>query len=506
MILPPFFGIASPYDEDSVKQIIITYLSNDVLTFKDPKPTASVTYLATDIATYQVFDPVVSVTFLGLDTVSLRNLSNVVNVSYQSIDICTYDPPPSLPELTFFTNIQPEDSRVVLSWNTPYNNRCDITEYILEYYDCFLSKFLTENDDSLTDENNNIIIGENYKEKCYFQKYNYNRLLTENSDRIIDGDSFIVEENSNNIGLVNTISVNNLSNNKPHLFRIAAVNCVGTGEFGYSDIVTPIGPAPHNYCDIMLFMRPDSTNDLQQSLIDYSCNTKTIDSLEGVFVSSESAFGLGSLYFDGQYETLPSPATYSHLKIQQNIDNWSLFKDFTIEMWIKPDNSYASSNQVLISAYTQNEYGYGDNNNYWKLYRYQNTIRFIAQIDEYINTDPYFIYGYSQLVSSNLNLSITDFTHIAVSRFNNNIRLYVNGILQDQEFFDQNVNIISENLIIGADQTSTYDSSDTFGIGRGAVISPFIGHVDDVMISSSARYTKNFEPKQYNQIQDCSRC
>jgi len=505
MILPPFFGIASPYDEDSVKQVILTYLSKDVLTFKDPKPTASVTYLAKDVVTYQVFDPVVSLTFLSLDTVSLPKLKESANITYQSFDVCTYDPPPALPEKAFFLSSEAEDSSVTLSWNSPYNNRCNITEYILEYYNCFVSKFLTENNDSITDENNNILIGENYKQKCYYQKYDYSRILAENDDRLYD-DSFLVTENSRNIGIVNNINVDNLLNNQPYIFRIAAVNCVGTGEFGYSDIITPIGPRPFNYCDIKLFMKPDSTNDLQQSLIDQSCTIKNIDALEGVSVSSESAFGLGSLYFDGQYSNFPTPATYSHLIVNKGIDNWSLNGDFTIEMWIKPDNSYASSNQTLISAYTQNEYGYGDNNNYWKLYRYQNTIRFIAQIDEYLNYDPYFIYGYVQLVSPNLSLSTVDFTHISVSRFQNNVRLYVNGILQDKEFFDQNVNIISDNLVVGANQTSTYDSSDTFGIGRGAVNQPYIGHIDDIIVSKSARYAKNFIPSQYTENRDCYKC
>lgn len=508
MILPPFFGIAVPQKEDFVKRVVIDYLNLDTLTFFNPTDSVNITYHNLDVLTIPVFEEDISITYHNLDCLTWLKPIEKINLTFNCVDVLYWKPPPELPLTPEFLSYEIEDSQLRLAWSAPYDNRCNITEYILEYNDCFLSNILAEDSNKIVSENIEYFIQEFYKTGCYWQQYDFSKILIEDNFKLQNYDStFILTESSSGIGTLTTLNVENLINNQSYIFRVAAVNCIGTGNFGYSDVLIPIGPKPHNDCDVILFMHPDSTNDLQQSLVDYSCYINQVDSLEGVFVSTDSAFGLGSLYFDGLYGPLPEPGTYSHLRIENINDNyWSLVGDFTIEMWIKPDNSYASSTQTLISSYTQNEYYYGDNNNYWKLYRYQNTIRFIAQIDEYINVDPYFIYGYIQLVSNNFTLSTTDFTHIAVSRFNDKIKLYINGQLHDTEFFDQNINIISNTLVVGADQTPTYDSSDIFGIDRGAVYQPYFGHIDDIMVSKSARYTRNFQPVQYKENLDCSRC
>lgn len=514
MILPPFFGISSHYDEQSVRQAIISYLVADSATYDLASSAANVTFLSMDSATFDRPIPVASLTFLSLDAVTLKSLSNIAHVTYGIADICTYDPPPQPPEITIFLSSLVEDSSVELTWSTPYNNRCDITNYVLEYSDCFLSNLLTENNYSISTELIENIIEEYFRLNCNYQEFNKARLLSQDLYRISsDNDNLIMTEQSSGVGLRNFAIVDELSNGHSYLFRIAAVNCVGTGEFGYSGIFTPLGPE-HQYCDILAFMQPDSTTDIYASLTEHSCREKTINHIAGVTVSSQSKFGPGSLYFDGVYESSPTPSTYSHLQINHNhsisLDNWSLIDDFTIELWIKPNTVPVYTNQTLVSCYYQNNYNTYENyqNRYWKLYIYANTIRFDTYTENYDPQNGEYDFGSVQL-AANMALPTSEFTHIAVCRFNNYIRLFINGQRYDRKYFDKDIIIPYNNnpyMIIGASQTDSYLYSDEFNTGRGAVNEPFIGRIDDFMISKAARYGKNFVPVKYEEPPDCKDC
>jgi hypothetical protein len=503
MILPPYFGINTVYDEDEIKQIILSYLSNDILTFTDPKAIAALTYLSMDCLTHEQAKSISSVTFLGLDAVSLPTLSTDLAITYHAADICTYDPPPAPPEITEFLTSSIGDSEIEFYWSSPYNNRCDITEYILQYTDCFLSQMLAENSDTIISEDSDILIGEQYRDNCEYQEYNRQKILTQTKDRLKANTSLFITEQSSGIGTVNNITVTDLINDQPHIFRIAAVNCAGTGEFSTTGILYPISIF-HKYCDIKLFMQPNSTTDIQASLQDYSCREKDINYLAGVSVSSESQFGAGSLYFNGQLDYPPSPATYSHLRIDNNSgttgEDWSIDNDFTIELWVRPNNS--SSSDTIMSAYSQQDPEYNiANNNYWKLTRTSNSVVFNIEKSESISSDSL------TLTASGTTLPTGEFTHVAISRLQGNARLYINGVLKDKEYSNISTYIDSQFLIVGANQGNNYDNSDTFNIGRGAVSNPFIGHIDDIMISKSARYGKTlFIPEKYSEPADCDGC
>ena len=548
MILPPFFGINSLYDEDSVKEVGVDYLAMDTVTFIDPKELSHVTYEALDVTTFQKPTSKSSVTFLALDTLSLPKLPESAEVTYTSLDICTYDPPPEPPEITNFLSTVVGDTEIEFSWDTPYDNRCPITEYILQYTDCFLSDVLTEdsktiieeanyvsaeNQDRIVSEDSNQIIsehakliGEQHRDNCTYQEWDRKKILVENRDRLKANTQLFMTEQSSGIGTLNNILVTDLINNQPHIFRIAAVNCVGIAEFTSTGILTPSGPQ-HKYCDIKLFMQPNSTNDIAQSLVDHSCREKTIDEVAGVQVSTQSKFGLGSLYFNGVYDALPSPGTYPHVRVNHNSnttgDDWSLLEDFTIEMWVRPEVSL--HNDTMISAYTQGEdtYSMDDNSSYWRLFRttvsipgvgQSSALTFRAVVSELTDqTDEYGAPVYNQ---GTLNLNYTgvlptgEYTNIVVSRFNNMTRLYINGEVKDKKQFDKNVTITGAGyLIVGGNQGPIYDISDTFGIGRGAIQagSEYVGYIDDIMISNSARFAKtSFVPEKYDNPADCDDC
>lgn len=515
MILPPFFGFASQYDEKDIRQAIITYLSFDSATFTDPIGNANVTYVSTDIFTYTRPLPYAYLTYLSTDILSLSNPSKIASVTYESADVCTYDPPPAAPEMTIFLSGLAEDSSVELSWSTPYDNRCSITNYILEYTDCFISYMVDELQYNITLESSDLLILENYRDNCNYQEFNKSRLLLQNLDRLSTNlSNLLITEQSSGVGLVNFALVDELSNGQDYIFRVAAVNCAGTGEFGYSDIFTPLGPI-YSYCDIIAFLKPDSTIDIYASLSDYSCREKLVNHIAGVSVSSVSEFGPGSLYFDGLFDVGRTPSTYSHLQIDhQNfttLDNWSLIDDFTIELWIRPNNFPVYSNQTLASCYYQNNYDTFENyqNRYWKLYLYGNSVVFYMYNE---NFDFIFDEDWWQqltLSANNLTLPTDTFTHIAVCRFQNYIRLYINGIKYDRQYFDKNIIIPPENnsyCIIAANQTDSYLYSDQFNTGRGSVNEPFSGHIDDIILSKAAKYSKNFVPQQYAEPADCQDC
>jgi hypothetical protein len=514
MILPPFFGIASKYDEPSIRRAIITYLNADISTYDAASSVANVTFLTTDSATFKTPLAIASLTYLSLDAVTNRSLSSIAHVTYGTADICTYDPPPQAPEITVFITGLVEDSTIELTWNTPYNNRCPITHYVLEYSNCFLTNLQTENNYTLVTEITDPLIEEYFRDNCEYQEFDKSRLLSQDLYRIASNNNYlIITEQSTGVGLSNFAIIDELSNGQSYLFRVAAVNCVGTGEFGYSGILTPLGPE-HQYCDVLAFMQPDSTTDIYASLTEHSCREKTINHLAGVAVSSQSKFGPGSLYFDGVYESSPTPPTYSHLQIDHNydtsLDTWSLIDDFTIELWVKPNTSPVYTNQTLVSCYYQNNYNTYENyqNRYWKLYIYGNTIKFNAYTENYDYQTGEFDSGYIDL-TANISLPITKFTHIAVCRFNNYIRLFVDGIRYDRKYFNKDIIIPYNNnpyIIIGASQTDSYVYSDEFQTGRGTVNEPYIGYIDDLMLSKAARYGKNFIPQKYTEPPDCQDC
>lgn len=68
MILPPFYGIASKYDEQEILKAIISYLAKDSLTYKDPTQIIHHTFLQADCCTYVgAQSEYIGVSFLGCD-------------------------------------------------------------------------------------------------------------------------------------------------------------------------------------------------------------------------------------------------------------------------------------------------------------------------------------------------------------------------------------------------------------------------------------------------------
>ena len=77
MILPPFLGISSNYDEDQIKEAIISYLSLDTATFELASNFLSVTFVSLDTSTFDLPHDTASVTYVNADVATNSAPSNV---------------------------------------------------------------------------------------------------------------------------------------------------------------------------------------------------------------------------------------------------------------------------------------------------------------------------------------------------------------------------------------------------------------------------------------------
>ena len=161
-------------------------------------------------------------------------------------------------------------------------------------------------------------------------------------------------------------------------------------------------------------------------------------------------YGTGSIYFDGTGDYLTIPAN-SLLTFGTN--------DFTLECWIYPvastgDNGIWDSRSVDLSA-----------------------TGFTLSLTD---AEKIQVYSDTQKILGSSTISLNTWTHIALTRSNGIMRLFVNGT-------------------IDGSVTNTQNFIDTnFFIGKGVwANSEFEGYLDEVRITKGiARYTSNFTPSQ----------
>ena len=279
-----------------------------------------------------------------------------------------------------------------------------------------------------------------------------------------------------------------ITNNIPYSIRIAAVNEVGTGLFAQSDTIISSGGID-NDCDLLFFA--DMNQSDRNQIAEYSCNTKSIATVtEGLSYSNDG--GAGSWLYTGEpdydwdsyvYETYP------HMRAVSTSNNtWSLSGDFTISVWIKPLSINDGIYKTIISSYSEDG---ASNTDSWKLYQYNNNI--------------YFNINETQVVSATgLSLATNAYTNISVCRSQNYISLFIDGIETKETYYNNNINIYSNYMIIGASHTSYY-GLDSF-TGRGYTTEGFKGYIDDVIVSKSCFYRKNFVPIKKSSIINCTNC
>lgn len=438
MILPPFFGFIYRREKKELEQILFSYLTMDVMTYTPPTEKINLSYLVADVMCYTLRTPQINLSYLTTDILCYSKIAyNDLNqISYLVCDVLTYELPPSAPGPIEYILSREKDSLGIFSWTPPYNGKSSITDYAIEY-----------------------TVDNGFTWTPYY-----------------DG-----------INSTTGLSIP-ITNNIPYSIKIAAVNAIGTGLFTQSSTIIPSGGID-NDCDLLFFA--DMNQSDRNQITEYSCNTKTIETVtEGVYYTNDG--GAGSWFYTGEIDydwNSNIYETYPHMRITSlSSDTWSLNDNFTISIWIKPlsinDNLY----KTIISAYSQEEY---INTNSWKLYQYNNNI--------------YFSINESIIVSAtNLSLATNTYTHIAVCRSQNYISLFINGIEKNEAYYNSNITIDSNHMIIGASHDPYY-YLESF-TGRGFVTQGFKGYIDDVIVSKSCFYRKNFVPIKKSTIIDCTNC
>ena len=176
--------------------------------------------------------------------------------------------------------------------------------------------------------------------------------------------------------------------------------------------------------------------------------------------NSVTKFADYSLYFDGA----------SYLELPHAVEDPDLqfggIKPFTIEAWVYPTNSTSPGVIVAVDDSTSSRQGFS-------LFRKTDgTIQFI---------------GFTNFKrSSNVTLNSTSvvvnnaWTHIAVTFNGNNIKLFINGTVEDSQSVNPRLYPSTQNLTIG-------------GYAGGTGNDKFVGYIDDVRVTNGVtRYTEDF--------------
>ena len=437
MILPPFFGYPVSYKDREIYRLFHSYAAQDLLTYTDPTQIVLLSYVSQDILTYSELPNIMNVSYVSQDILTYSYPIPIMNFSYAIVDVLSYDPPPAEPNAPIILAINDGDSCIFAYWAIPYNNRTPITDYTISYSTGDYSSWTLYDD---------------------------------------------------GISTSTDVTVTGLINNISYQLKIAAVNAVGTGEYSYSEYVTPSG-GDSSYQKIMLYLP------LDHDTIDQSCYTHNVQEVIPQLLSLDLTtdyykYGNASLYLDGQLAGTES-LDYPHFIVGSGENfNWNFSHDFTIEMFIKPQVSVATDTLLCIQS---NDMW---NNSKIKLYRNNNKLHFDFILDYHDTNEGQYYASSDNLVINNTSFPTGSWTHIAACRSNDVMKMYINGI--------NTSNIIFSSL------TNPYVSGMTMTVGAESYYNPpqlsisgFAGYIDQVIVSQSAKYRSNFIVSEYTTLKDC---
>jgi hypothetical protein len=169
--------------------------------------------------------------------------------------------------------------------------------------------------------------------------------------------------------------------------------------------------------------------------------------------TTQSKFGGSSMYFDGTGDWLSGPPT--------DLTNLGS-ADFTIEAWLYRTASGAASDSGIVSRGAPSTL-----NGFSFAYTSSNVLTFN--------------FNYSgAIVTGTTAIPINTWTYVAVTRYGNTFRLFVNGVVD---------------ATATSTNSQTTNASDVFYVGRSGYDSGRIvtGYLNDVRLTKGvARYTANF--------------
>jgi hypothetical protein len=237
-------------------------------------------------------------------------------------------------------------------------------------------------------------------------------------------------------------TVTGLTNGTGYVFRVAAVNGVGTGSYSSSSTSVTVGGDPY-FSSVALLLRMDGTGN---TFTDSSGTPKTITaSGNSTQSAAQSKFGGKSAYFAASGDYL----SVSGVNIGTS--------NFTIEMWVKTASSVQYA-QLIGNENVSTDEG------------------FSLLINHNSSSGGQIALYRGGLIVSTPSGDYSDdaWHHVAVSRSGTTVRLYVDGT-----------------LVSTGTSSSSFSSTAPMYIAYNSQFPPrnIVGYIDDVRVSTVARYT-----------------
>ena len=247
---------------------------------------------------------------------------------------------------------------------------------------------------------------------------------------------------SHSASTATTATVTGLINDTSYVFRVAAVNGIGTGAYSTASSSIVAGSDPY-FSQVALLLHMDGTG---STFTDSSGTPKTVTANGNATQSAtQSKWGGKSAYFTGTSRI--SASTSSAFSFGTG--------DFCIEMWVYPsgENSY----QTLFST------------------RSSSTSQDSANVFVGFNSGTLtpIVYTNGLILSGSSALSAGVWSHIAFARASGTISIYLNGTRIGNTSFTNSIN--GTNASVGLTENNEHQ---------------FAGYIDDVRITKgNSRYT-----------------
>lgn len=253
-------------------------------------------------------------------------------------------------------------------------------------------------------------------------------------------------------------TVTGLTNGSAYVFRVAAVNNVGTGAYAAAaSSVTPAsGPTDPNFSSVALLLHMDGSG---STFVDSSGTPKTITASGNATQSSDqSKFGGESAYFDGSGDS-----------IQTAINGVSSLSfstvEHTVEFWFRTSSTRQYACLFYRGRQVEAAYDYVINVNNVSA----------SSGDIYLFS---LGLGGSALGSSIGGLNDNQWHHLAICRDSGNVlRMYIDGVQRASMTFNMT-------------ESYSSNSDSIIRVGRDGALTDrdFAGYIDDLRISRVCRY------------------